>query len=114
MVVGAACTGQQFVPAVRTLVAPTSSAGRNLPRLSNIIRFVMTPAGAVTNRIPADFGASGPRTRDVCATGARNPAYITYCGVPAETITVPGFACASADRAVAMYERVFALDVSFR
>ncbi len=93
------------------LEAPTSSAGRNLPWLSNIIRFVTAPVGTVTKRIPARSGASGPRTCDVCVTGPWNPAYITYHGVGADRITVPGLALASADRAVSMYERVLALDV---
>src|SRR5215472_17564600 len=96
------------------LVAPTSSAGRNLPRLSNTIRFVMGPSGAVVNRILAAFGASGPRTCDVCAAWPRKPGNATYDGVVPETITVPGFARASANCAVAMYERVLALDVLFR
>src|SRR5262249_51636883 len=97
--------------AARTLDASTSRAGRNLPRLSNIIRFVTAPLGTVTNRIPARSGASGPRTVDVCVTEPWNPAYITHHGVGADRITVPGLALASADRAVLMYERVLALDV---
>jgi hypothetical protein len=98
----------------RTLDAPTSRAGRNLPRLSNIISLVAAPLGTVTNRIPARSGASGPRTYDVCVTEPRNPAYITYHGVGADTITVPGLALSSADRAASMYERVLALDVLLR
>src|SRR5262245_54622414 len=102
MAVAADRTGQHAVPAGRTLVAPTSSAGRSLPWLSNIIRFVMAPAGAVTNRTPAGPRASGPRTLDVWAASPRNPANITDPGVPLETMTVPGLARASADPAVAM------------
>src|SRR5262249_39677955 len=103
MLVVAAWTGQHpaRVPG-RTLVAPTSSAGRSLPWPSNIIRLVKTPSGVVTNRILAPFGTSGPRMRDVCAAGPRKPAKAPDAGATPETITVPGFARASADRAVAM------------
>src|SRR5580704_2945983 len=108
-------TGQHVLGRVgRTLDAPMSSAGRNLPWLSNIIRFVMAPLGTVTKRIPARSGASGPSTCDVCVTDPRNPAYITYHGVGADRITVPGLALASAVRAVSMYERVLSLDVLLR
>src|SRR5260370_1595621 len=115
ILVAADRTGQHVLErAGRTLDAPTSSAGRNLPRLSNIIRLVTAPSGTVTNRIPARPGASGPRTCDVCVTEPRNPAYITYHGVGADTITGPGLALASADPAVSLYERVLALDVLLR
>jgi hypothetical protein len=84
------------------LDAPASIAGRSLPRLSNIIKFVTLPLGTASKRIPARSGASGPSTRDVCVADPRNPAYITYHGTGAERITVPGLALASADRAVSM------------
>jgi hypothetical protein len=63
---------------------------------------------------PGTSGASGPRTCDVCVAEPLNPAYITYHGVLADRITVPGLALANADWAVWMYERVLALEVSLR
>src|SRR5512146_139918 len=86
---------------------PARTAGRSWPCGLKIIRLGSAPRGRLIQVSPLARGppAIAPITREVVPLAGKNTGSMTVAGVYPSTISVPGGACATAARAVAIYDR---------